>query len=177
VPPFSTRVMAHKALLELPLGGAPTIDPRSVGDPVFKLPKGFPAEVRDAYAVIGSRLVTYRRNGDRLEPTGQAQPAKEYLKPQNADFLAENDGGWGEELKPEARIAQLARPLMVYSLRLMKDDELKAFSLPEGRVRLFVYSPLPPQLHTLSAGAESEETPQPLTGQSGSVLYSFDLAL
>lgn len=175
VPPFSTRVMAHKALLDLPVGGAPTVDPASTSDPVFRLPKGFPPEVRDAYAVVGSRVITYRRNGPRLDP-GQAQPAKDFLKPRNADFVAES-GMWGEDVKPDARMSQLVQPLMVYSLRLTKDEELKAFSVPEGRVRLFVYAPLPAPLHALAASAESEETPEPLTGQNGSVLYSFDLAL
>lgn len=178
VPPFSTRVMAHKALVRLP-PAAPAVDP-SAGSPVFRLPKGFPAELRDAYAVIGTQVLTYRRTGDELQPVGsQATPAKEFFKPKNADFVTD-DMAWGEDLAPATRISQLARPLMVYSLRLMKDDDLKKFRVPDGRVRLFVYAPLSPQLQTLAGPAEAEvaeATPEPLSGQTGSVLYSYDLAL
>ena len=62
----------------------------------------------------------------------------------------------------------MCMPLIVRSLEIANDEELATFSLPEDRVRVFVYAPLPEELRTLG---------NDFAGQSGYVLYTVDVFL
>jgi hypothetical protein len=181
VPPYSTRIYAEKALLKVPQAAAPK-PVAQPGGAAYQLPAGFPASVREAYLLTGDRMSSCSHSGGLVRPMGAGTRVKEFLKPQSADYVA--DAGWGQDVPADTRLANMIRPLMLYSLRLTKDEELKDFRLPEGRGKLFVYAPLSEPFYTLSgkapaAGAEDAAPPpaEPLPAQTGTVLYVFDVAL
>ena len=180
VPPYSTRVMAHKSIVQSPGITAPRLvaDPGGTGQTVFQVPATFPA-VNEVYAIIDRKVFTYRRSGNLLRPIGQGTRLKEFLKISDSDF-AGNVGIWQEETDADTRLTKMIRPLMLYSLRITTDDELKSFYLPEGRALLYAYAPLTAPFQTLSGEAATEgdaepAPPVPLPEQSGGVLYCFDL--
>jgi hypothetical protein len=178
VPPYSTRIMAHKTLVRIPNVTPPAV--LTAGDPpAFQLPPNFPSNVREAFLLVDRKAWPCSVGGGKISPVGQGQKLREFLKVQDGDFIS-SVGFWGEDTEdtPDERLTQLVRPLILYSLRLTTDDELTAYYIPEGRAKLYVYAPLAPPLRARSAPAEGENTPvETLPSQTGGVLYSFDLAI
>lgn len=180
VPPYSTRIMSHKAVVELPVSGAPVVEPTTGNQTVFRLPKGFPAST-EMFVVMDRKVFNYRRDGDVMRPIGNGTPVREFLRVTDSDFVSDVRYG-EEEVLLDKQLNQLIRPMMLYSLRLTTDDELKAYYLPPGQARVFVYAPLAAPFETLflpgAVGAEETSVePAPMPAQSGGVLYSFDVAI
>jgi hypothetical protein len=181
VPPYSTRIMSHKAVVEGPGTGAPTMfpDPNSK-QPVFSVPPGF-QNTNEMFAIIDRKVFNYRRDGDKMRSIGNGTAVKEFLRVTDANYLTDVTFG-DEESVLSQRLNEMIRPLMLYSLRLTTDDELKSFYLPQGQAKVFIYAPLAPSFRTMflpgAVGAEQNELePTPLPGQTGGVLYSYNVAI
>ncbi|MGC1274172.1 MAG: hypothetical protein WBC44_10735 [Planctomycetaceae bacterium] len=180
VPPYSTRIMAHKTLVQVPKVTAP----KPAGgetNPVFRIPPDFPKQTRAIYVLMDRKAYPCHRVGDEIRVTGVEEKLYEFLEITDGDFVA-GVGFWGQEEDEnvDQRLSQLVKPLILYSLRLTTDDELKEYYVPEGRAKLFVYAPLSPAFEALAAEAVTEgQAPpaEPIPSQTGGVMYSFDLAL
>jgi hypothetical protein len=78
-------------------------------------------------------------------------------------------GPWDKkERTPEALFQRLFSPLVVRSLGIVDQDDLDSYRVPEDRIRLFIYAPMPPEF-LLKTDAFSV--------QRGFVLYSVDVFL
>ncbi|MBA3313718.1 MAG: hypothetical protein M3552_10480 [Planctomycetota bacterium] len=180
VPPYSTRIMSHKAVVQSLGAAAPVVIADPAAQTVFRLPKGFPAS-NEMYAIIDRKVFNYRRDGEFLRPLGNGTPVREFLRITDSDFLTDVPFGEHDTIL-DKRLSQLVRPLMLYSLRLTTDDELKAFYLPEGQAKIFIYAPLSGSFQSLflpgAVGAEATNVePIPMPAQAGGVLYSFNVAI
>jgi hypothetical protein len=87
-----------------------------------------------------------------------------------------------EQTMLSQQLNEMIRPLMLYSLGLTTDDDLKKFYLPQGQAKVFIYAPLTPPFQTLflpgAVGAERTDVePLALPAQSGGVLYSYNVAI
>lgn len=181
VPPYSTRIMAHKAVVQVPRTGPPKWESSaSNGAPSFTLPADFPTETWQAFALVDREVFTLSRSGNSFRPVGAAKPVRDFLQIKDAELMASAASWQAEQTPTDKRLTQLINPLMLYSLRLTTDDELKAFYLPPDKIKLFIYGPLTTPFHVLSnttAIDNESSTPQPLPSQSGGVLYSFEVTI
>ena len=181
VPPYSTRIMSHKAVVQGPATGAPTRVPDSASQqPVFSIPPGF-QNTNEMFAIIDRKVFNYRRDGANMKSIGNGTPVKDFLRVTDSNYLTDVTFG-DEDTVLSQRLNELIRPLMLYSLRLTTDEELKSFYLPEGQAKVFIYAPLAPSFQMMflpgAVGAEQNDVqPVAMPGQSGGVLYSYNVAI
>ncbi len=183
VPPYSTRQLADRAVVEAPDAPVPTSVPATApGEilPSFRRGPGWAAGFERAVVLIENKAVGYARRGDLLVP-GASQPTREFLRIADDDFYADNGGLWQDESNAQASTFEpLVRPLILHRLRLSKQEELNGYRVPAGRARLFVVGDLGRPFQTLSG--ELDDTTQPIAGeplpnQTGRVVYSFEVPL
>jgi len=183
VPPYSTRIMSHKALVQAPVSGAPVVDAEassSSQQPVFRLPSGMQTG-QEMFAIIDRKVFNYRRDGDHMRSIGNGTPVREFLRVTDSNYLTDVTFG-DEETMLSQRLNEMVRPLMLFSLRLTTDEELKTFYLPQGQAKVFIYAPLSPPFQTLllpgAVGSERNDVePLAMPAQSGGVLYSYNVAI
>lgn len=181
VPPYSTRIMSHKAVIQAAVSGAPVVEAEATSQqPVFRLPPGL-QDGNEMFAIIDRKVFNYRRDGDLMRSIGNGTPVKEFLRVTDANYLTDVTFG-DEDTVLSQRLNEMIRPLMLYSLRLTTDDDLKKFYLPQGQAKVFIYAPLAPPFQTLflpgAVGAEQTDAePVTMPAQSGGVLYSYNVAI
>ena len=181
VPPYSTRIMAHKSLVQVPGVTAP-VPVGGASTPVFQLPPGFPSNSQAIWVLRDRKVFACRRVDNEIRVVGEGEPLIDFLTINDSNFVA-GVGFWAQEDNEDTtdqRLGEMVVPLILYSLQLTTDDDLKAYYIPEGRAKLYVYSSLTPPFEVLAAEATSESnTPptEPLPSQKGGVLYSYDLVL
>ncbi len=181
VPPYSTRIMSHKAVVRAEASAAPVVVAEANSQqPVFRVPPGMQTG-NEMYAVIDRKVFNYRRNGDVMQSIGNGTPVKEFLRVTDSNFMTDVAFG-DEQTMLSQQLNEMIRPLMLYSLGLTTDDDLKKFYLPQGQAKVFIYAPLTPPFQTLflpgAVGAERTDVePLAMPAQSGGVLYSYNVAI
>lgn len=143
----------------------------------LKLKKGksFPAPPADLYAVCGRRLFRLKDTGTHVVLNDDAGTLGTLL---HADQFSEFatmfrrqavqqpfQSQWRDP-KPQDIFEDMFYPLLARCLELDDQKEVNEFVLPEDRVRLLVYAPLPENLFVTSPKFRR---------QDGYVLYSLDL--
>jgi hypothetical protein len=181
VPPYSTRIMSHKAMIQAAVPGAPVVETEATSQqPVFRLPPGMQTGT-EIYAIIDRKVFNYRRDGDLIRAIGNGTSVKEFLRVTDANYLTDVTFG-DEETMLGQRLNEMIRPLMLYSLGLTTDEDLKQFYLPPGQAKVFIYGPITAPFETLflpgAVGAEQTDAdPIAMPAQSGGVLYSYNVAI
>lgn len=171
IPPFSSRTFAHRTLLSakpLELGpgawqGIERLEQFSV-----EIGENFPQTTLEMYALYRDRFYKVVRNERRLESTFDLGSVPAFLRFNEygrANFVGFDP--WGQdERSPEERYAAMLQPLLARSLGVAGQPEVEQFSLPDDRVRLFVYAPMTDDFFTRD---------DHFGAQAGYVLYSFDV--
>jgi hypothetical protein len=143
----------------------------------LKLRKGnsFPAQPADLYAVCGRRLYRLRDEGTHVVLEKEAGPLGTLLRvDQFSEFtsLFQRQKGTASfrpqwrDAKPDEIFEDMFYPLLARCLELDDQKEVELFVLPEDRLRLVVYAPLPENLFVSSPRFQQ---------QNGFVMYSLDL--
>lgn len=196
MPPYSSRSFGHRALVSMPVLSASIAQWETVESvrseqttlrdmTVTTLPpqreqvlrrlalvKGpqFPREFREICVIYGRRFYSLSENGDRFELKSEIGTLPTFLKldqqypygPVGSYFdPLEEPGG-----EPAALFARLYEPLVARSVNVTSYRDARKFALPDDRVRLLVYAPLPAELFVKN---------EAFAAQRGWVLYSLDL--
>jgi hypothetical protein len=178
IPPYSSRTYGHRI--------------KSAGEP-FRIEasewKGGPAlqnftatadrDLKELlsraplYAMYRDRLYRLGIEGRRLELSGgTGSPLSAFVGTIDANQYSQYGayyGSWSsEELTEELRFRKMLKPLLVASLNLNSKKAAGEFSLPDDRVRLFVFAPLPQSFFIREGETKFGK-------QAGFVLYCIDL--
>lgn len=190
MPPFSTRTLLHRAVVEAPQFSVTireiatgmesramsSVDPtqtlnRSRVVPVLRQlvisKAGAPLDrpIRLA-AVYGPLLYQLTEQNDEYRLSGGGEPVATALRT-NQGFLSGFARGYAEQpTDRKSKLAAMFVPAVQRSLDALKTADLDDFDLATDRVRLLVYVDLPPEFRLKS---------DLITNQSGCCLYSIDL--
>lgn len=151
---------------------------------------GFPTEYRQVYAVYGRYVYLLAEKSNKLELRTEVGSIVSFLKlDQNSTLNAFYDPWEHFEGTPDELFGALSAPLVARSLDLRSQKEAVEFRLPEDRLRLLVYAPLPVEfqlrggglrgggLGLVAATADTAPKNEVFPGQDGYVLYSVDVFL
>ncbi|MBI3862042.1 MAG: hypothetical protein HY290_09115 [Planctomycetia bacterium] len=142
----------------------------------FKLRKrkSFPAQPADLYAVCGRRMYRLKDTGTHVELDADVgtlgslihvDQFSEFSTSFRRQAIQTNRPQWRDP-EPADKFVEMFYPLCARCFALDSQKEVESFVLPDDRVRLLVYAPLPESLHVKS----------PKFGrQKGFVLYSLDV--
>jgi hypothetical protein len=127
----------------------------------------FPAAYQEMYAVHGRRVYSLVDVADRLEMKSEVGSLATFLRldEQNAFDMFNTD--WvTERVSIEEMFQSLHRPLFARSFGIMSQRDAVQVSVPDDRVRLLVYAPMP---------ASMRVTGEQFGAQQGYVLYTADI--
>lgn len=192
MPPFSSRAFGHRALLPGPtisasIGAWETrIDMRTetvtlrdattatlAPQPERVLQRltivkgpGFPAQYQEIQAVFGRRVYSLADSAGKLELKSEFGSMSLFLGLDQFNQFMPTFDSLEHEGTPRELYAALFRPLAARAFNITSHREALDFALPEDRVRLLIYAPMPPELF-----ARNDR----FTSQQGQVLYCLDL--
>jgi hypothetical protein len=172
IPQYSSRPFAHRAKMpgkpfKLSVRSWPT-DPAAGWE--ITVDENFPKSTAPIYAVQGNRYVAASMSNGVLYVPAAAQNLAELHQ-----RLPQSHPTWGDpwshygsnrKQKVDAIYGDLQLPLSFRSLGIHNAAQLPGFSLPDDRIRVFVYAEMPESFHTLS---DQLGTPD------GYVLYCIDV--
>jgi hypothetical protein len=176
IPPFSNREFALR--IKLP-GGSPkiTVDEHTLSagrltNLVLSVDGIPPGQTSFMYALSGDRFHMLHWNGDKLKLSADAGDATAVLKLQQMQNWSQNRYGYGygynQQQSPQERFNLMFSPLMSRSLGVSKESEARQVRLPEGIVRVFLYTKMPADFAIQNTR---------LGAQDGQVLYCVDVPL
>jgi hypothetical protein len=181
IPAFSSRPFVYRTKISLPDATVRVLEWNTAADdPQIVLaaagPLRGPAPTTGganwpAWAIYGNAFYTLDRPDDQrlVLRVSRGQPLSTYaatllsLGPEREYWFSEFD----EQRPAEERYRSLQTPLVVRSLSLAKPGDLKSYSLPADRVRLFLVAPWPEALLIDNAA---------LGKQAGQVVFTLDVA-
>lgn len=193
MPPYSSRSFGHRALVPAPVVSATiaqwetvvelrqetmTLRDMSVSTtpPLpervlqrLTLVKGpqFPREYREINVLYGRRLYSLSENADRLELKSEIGTLTTFLKLDRQFQFGNYLDPFSEQSQtPQNLFAGLFEPLVARSVNITSQRDAQKFALPDDRVRLLVYAPMPREMFVNN---------QKLGTQRGWVLYCLDV--
>ena len=178
IPPFTSRTMAHRSVVEMPGPQFKVLDTfwskdGSIQRVTVQCDGKFPTDVHSAFLIADGRIS--RVDIDQLY--GKANLTM--VPPVNPVqfFQLEQQNQWqnGRQYRPQESedqfFARQLSTLMARDIGLRRFIDRQTFRLPRDVVRLCVYADLPEELACRN-GKNPEET---MGEQKGRVLYSIDL--
>ena len=177
IPPYSSRVFANKTLVHLPAWEERQVSSDTQDAEQFNvpLPEDIAKSIRYSYVIIGSQLYEGSWRDNTLTIRG-GRKINEVLKPRFDSM------GWNNvdtsTAETELATKKYFDALVLYSLGVSTDEELKSFALPEQKARVFLFTNLAPELSTkineeleLPSGTEANL----IERQTGQMVYIFDV--
>ncbi|MBT4864019.1 MAG: hypothetical protein HON53_02715 [Planctomycetaceae bacterium] len=133
----------------------------------------FPAEPEEMFAVYRKQIYRLQRNGKQLMVGSSAGELLPFLNSSTFNSYNNRNTMWGADERPIEQIFRSTlEPLIARQLGINTDEEGKSFSLPDDRVRLFVFAPLPEEFGVVRMIGDTQQNFQ---RQVGRVLYCFDV--
>lgn len=178
IPPYSSRVFSNKAIVRFPGWEGRTVaaDPASAQQFNVPLPEELAKSLRFSYVMIGDRIYEGNVRGGKLTITLQGgRKIGEALKPKINEITWSASGPADEA---ELATKKYFDALVLYSLGVATDQQLRSFRLPDQRVRIFLFTKLAPELNTkineeleIPVGTEANL----IERQTGQMVYIFDI--
>jgi len=193
MPPYSSRTFGHRVVLQAP--GVPatieslqfkmerTPQPTDLRDlsaaAVPSLPEpvlteltiakgpGFPEAYHQMYVVYGRNIYSIGEEQGRLEMRSEIGSLPMFLQLNDKNTFDPYFNPWLEkDGTPQELFEGLAKPLVARALDIGNSRDARNFKMPDDRVRLIVYAPMPEEFFVSD----------PRFGtQRGYVLYVYDL--
>ncbi len=170
IPPFSSRTLTHRLKIQQqPIDV--TVDTFQAGDRleelVIRLPqwllKSTPLKV---FALHRDRIVELDPHGEQFQLGKHSESLATFLPDTNEHQMHMFPGFSDDGKTAQQRFDELLKPVLARSIGVSKQDDILSFSLPNERVRLFVYAPMTPVFFTDNDRFRK---------QQGRVLYCIDL--
>ena len=173
IPPFSSRTFAHRTKLE---GDPVSIKVQTwksdevLHELLLSINENFPEKTQQIYVLFRDRFYSLSRKPGRLHLKTNVGSVSGFLRlDEYSDY--QYYGGMtfydsDDDRTPDERFRSMLVPLMARNLGVSDEKEINAFSLPDDRIRLFAYSPMPEPFFVRN---------NRFARQSGYVLYCFDV--
>jgi hypothetical protein len=130
---------------------------------------GFPPEVQFIKALYGRHVYSLMENADQFELESSAGTLATFLQLNPTTPLGSYSAPWPESRQTSSDpFGALFLPLVARACGITRQRDALEFSLPEDRVRLLVYAPMPRAFFV-----QDEQ----FAAQKGAVLYCFDILL
>ena len=175
IPPYSSRPYSHRIKATAPAwkfaveefeGGAVLQKFAATADRPLD---GIEA-ISPVYGLYRDRIYRFEIKGNRLElSNGSGLPVASYVGTIDSNAFGQLSyyyTAFAEEQPAEVRFGNMHKPLVLQSLSLNSRAAAATYSLPEDRVRLFLFAPMPPSFHI--------RDPR-FNRQIGQVLYAIDV--
>lgn len=133
----------------------------------------FPSASAQMYALYRDAFYHVNRQGDRVTLGSRISKAPQFLQYSNQGVFRSYGPWYDDERPPEQVFAGMIEPLIGRELGLNRREDLDRVSLPDDRVRLYVFAPLPDSLRTRRLVEDEKRDFARL--QDGRALYCFDL--
>jgi hypothetical protein len=134
----------------------------------------FPANPEEMFAGYRKQIFQVHRNGKQLTINSYPNELSNFFDSSKFNAHGNSRGMWWSE--DERTIEQVFRstlePLIARQLGINTEEESKNFSLPDDRVRLFVFAPLPEEFGVVRV---IDDVQKDFGKQDGRVLYCFDV--
>ncbi|MBI5759913.1 MAG: hypothetical protein HZA46_15450 [Planctomycetales bacterium] len=151
IPPYSARNFAHRVKLKddgwrYKLVEWDRSDDGQLTKLVLDPPGPLPDKLMPMHVLHRRGFQSLTVSSGRFELAGQHGDLAGFLRVgQNQQYQYQQRGFpfATDERTPEQRYTQMTNPLIARSLSLGKTKDLAAFSLPDDRVRIFTYAPMP----------------------------------
>lgn len=173
IPPFSSRTFGHcmrlqDAPLNLQLVSWQTNETGSdLETLVVSTGPQFPKNARRLRALFRAKVYDMSYDAGILELKARSgSPLQDILSTSDFTDYVSYRFGFRDDIPQDERYERLLEPLLAQSLNVQGEQSLASFSLPDDRVRLCVYAPMPDGFYLKND----------LFGkQAGYVLYCVDL--
>jgi hypothetical protein len=130
---------------------------------------GFPPEFRRIHAIHGRHVYSLTENAGQLELKSHDGTVPTFLQLSRQNSIGLYSPPWSEtDESPSDPFDALFLPLVARACQISRQRDAYQFALPEDRVRVLVYGPMP---DTFFARTEQ------FAAQRGAVLYCFDVFL
>lgn len=171
IPPYSSQTFSHRTKLDLPPLGARITDLFTLNGELRSLTiqtgDSFPDRPQRIMALYRNQIYEVTEQSGALRTKSRGVPLVALLTALNFSRLQFFfDPEFDKYQSPDEAFKTLSQPLLLRSFGLRTGTDFAQFSLPEDRLRLFVYAPMP-EAFFADAGA--------FDSQSGFVLYQLDL--
>jgi hypothetical protein len=172
IPPYSSRTFAHRIKLKsepISLEVEKWEAAKTLQKLVLSAGKNFPKQTQQIYALYRDQFYSLSHTGGRLQLKTNLGSVPGFLRPDEYDDFRFRGGMFfsnSDDRTPEQRFRDMLVPLLARNLGVSKREEIDTFFLPDDRIRLFAYAPMPETFFTDN---------QRFGKQQGYVLYSFDV--
>lgn len=128
----------------------------------------FPVEYQDVHAIFGRRVYSVTESAGRFELKSESEVGTllSFLRPEQHALMDYFEDWSNLEGTPDEIFHGLYRPLLARACGVNSLRDARKFALPANRLRLVVYSPMPPEFFVKN---------ERFSGQRGFVLYCFDV--